>query len=342
MLGVNTDGSVLWSWLIGDPGSGNAFYGVTPSAAVGGLAFGAYRVGGNLRGYVLRIAPPGGVEGVVRDRDSGEPVSGVLVNATGQNRYTVSDFNGQYMLELLPGTYDLLTSGYCFDSDTVFGVEAPDDELGYMDLTVGVPQLEDPPSSLNLIAQNHLPTGGTYTLVNSGSGAMWFSFEATGLAPQGNWLSVNPTSGIIPANSDVEISVTVTADTTDDGIHDYYGQLIIHTNSCPDTVHTIPVLVMVLDADQQPATARTFALHPAFPNPFNSETQISFDLPAQSRVRLELFDITGRQVRTLTDADYPAGSHIARISVPDLAAGMYLVRLQAGRYSAVQKLIFVK
>ena len=45
------------------------------------------------------------------------------------------------------------------------------------------------------------------------------------------------------------------------------------------------------------------------PNPFNPETSISFELPAQSQVRLEIFDVVGQQVRTLVADALSAGPH---------------------------------
>lgn len=71
------------------------------------------------------------------------------------------------------------------------------------------------------------------------------------------------------------------------------------------------------------------------PNPFNPVTTISFDLPADCRVRLCVYDIRGQLVRRLLDADLPLGSHSAIWDGKDgsgraLASGTYLARLRAG------------
>lgn len=74
------------------------------------------------------------------------------------------------------------------------------------------------------------------------------------------------------------------------------------------------------------------AITAVHPNPFNPATTIRFDLPAAGFVRLAVFDITGRQIRTLVDGDLPYGAHDAVWDGRDsagrgAASGVYLARL---------------
>ncbi|HEX7343839.1 MAG TPA: T9SS type A sorting domain-containing protein [bacterium] len=94
-----------------------------------------------------------------------------------------------------------------------------------------------------------------------------------------------------------------------------------------------------------------FALHSPFPNPFNAVTIISFDLPMASRVRLEIFDISGRSIPSgsgttpttkLIDGWREAGSHEVTFDASNLASGVHIYRLQAGDFVASQKLILLK
>ncbi len=83
------------------------------------------------------------------------------------------------------------------------------------------------------------------------------------------------------------------------------------------------------------------------PNPFTDETRISYSLPAASRVRLSVFDVLGRRVADLVDEIQTPGSHTAVWSGSaqgerKVAAGFYLVRLQAGDETRVRKVVLIR
>jgi hypothetical protein len=95
----------------------------------------------------------------------------------------------------------------------------------------------------------------------------------------------------------------------------------------------------------------TYALHPPKPNPTNPSTVISFGIPASAGrgvdVRLVIFDVTGRVVRQLTDAEYGPGEHEALWDGKDakgtgVASGIYFCRLEAGPYTEIRRLTVVK
>lgn len=77
-------------------------------------------------------------------------------------------------------------------------------------------------------------------------------------------------------------------------------------------------------------------LRGAYPNPFNPRTTIKFELPEAGSVRLSVFDVAGRLVRTLVDESMPLGSHEAiwdgkDASGREVGSGSYLVRLEFGK-----------
>jgi hypothetical protein len=83
------------------------------------------------------------------------------------------------------------------------------------------------------------------------------------------------------------------------------------------------------------------------PNPFRTETQIRFDLPRTEDVRLDIFDVSGRRVRTLVDASLPAGSHQVEWdsrgdSRESLSSGVYHYRLQAGSEAVERKMVLLR
>jgi hypothetical protein len=55
-----------------------------------------------------------------------------------------------------------------------------------------------------------------------------------------------------------------------------------------------------------------------------------------------VFDVLGREVATLADGVQPAGSHTVLFNGSELASGVYLCRLQAGDFSATQKMVLLK
>ncbi len=85
-----------------------------------------------------------------------------------------------------------------------------------------------------------------------------------------------------------------------------------------------------------------FRLHPAFPNPFNSATELRFDLPIASRVTLKIYDLTGREVLILTDNQFVAGRYRLTWSASDVPSGIYLARLEANSYKQMAKLVLVR
>jgi len=94
--------------------------------------------------------------------------------------------------------------------------------------------------------------------------------------------------------------------------------------------------------EDRSAVASDFRLYPAFPNPFNPTTTISFDLPKASTVRLDIFDLKGRQIRTQTVNYTSSGRHAISLSAEGIPTGIYIyhVTTDFGRLSG--KLAFLK
>ncbi|HBC46757.1 MAG TPA: hypothetical protein DEO84_11735, partial [candidate division Zixibacteria bacterium] len=87
---------------------------------------------------------------------------------------------------------------------------------------------------------------------------------------------------------------------------------------------------------------QNFSLSPSYPNPFNASTAIRYKLPASSDVSLDIFDITGRKIETLTSGHQDAGEHQAVWNASGRASGIYFYRLKAGDVSKTEKCILIK
>jgi hypothetical protein len=82
-----------------------------------------------------------------------------------------------------------------------------------------------------------------------------------------------------------------------------------------------------VEEDANNLSPAEFWLGPAYPNPFNPQTTIRYDLPGSARVRLEVFNLLGEQVALLVDETQDPGSHSAFFDGKRLASGVYVYRL---------------
>jgi hypothetical protein len=90
-----------------------------------------------------------------------------------------------------------------------------------------------------------------------------------------------------------------------------------------------------------------FALSQNYPNPFNSRTNISFSMPEPGMAELKIFDILGRQIKTLVSEELPAGRHIinwdcANADGKPIAAGIYFYVLDVGNFHESKKMLYLK
>jgi photosystem II stability/assembly factor-like uncharacterized protein len=92
---------------------------------------------------------------------------------------------------------------------------------------------------------------------------------------------------------------------------------------------------------------REFGLLQNYPNPFNPTTTMSYSLPSQQQVRLNIFNTLGQQIATLVNEIQQAGRHTLQWNGTDdngnrVASGIYLYRLEAGRYRETKKMLLVR
>lgn len=91
-----------------------------------------------------------------------------------------------------------------------------------------------------------------------------------------------------------------------------------------------------------PGVPSTFELEQNFPNPFNPATNIRYSIPFTSKVTLKVFDILGKEVRTLVNTIQAPGQYTVNLNAQNLATGVYFYRINAGNFSETRKLMLVK
>ncbi len=94
--------------------------------------------------------------------------------------------------------------------------------------------------------------------------------------------------------------------------------------------------------DQMVDLPRHLLVSSPYPNPFNASITIQYDLPKDSYVTIDIFDILGRRVTTLVNAAQPAGSHHMIWDAPDRSSGIYFYRIQAGEFTETKKMTLLK
>ena len=93
---------------------------------------------------------------------------------------------------------------------------------------------------------------------------------------------------------------------------------------------------------KQAIIPETFALLPAYPNPFNPTTTLQYHLTYDGNVTLVIYDVTGREVETLVSENKLAGKHIITWNTENISSGVYYCRLIQNDQISTQKLILLK
>ena len=91
----------------------------------------------------------------------------------------------------------------------------------------------------------------------------------------------------------------------------------------------------------------SFALHNNYPNPFNPETSIAYDIPKASKVELAIYNVMGQKIRTLISESKSAGRYMATWNGQNdfgvqVATGVYFYRITAGDFVKTHKMMLVK
>lgn len=85
-----------------------------------------------------------------------------------------------------------------------------------------------------------------------------------------------------------------------------------------------------------------FALHANYPNPFNPQTVIRYELPQRVPVRLAVYDVLGREVAVLVDGEQGAGRYEVVFRGATMPSGVYVYRLEAGTFTQTHAMLLVK
>jgi hypothetical protein len=256
----------------------------------------------------------------------------------GQSDYVLVNFN--------------LTANRAFDAG-VLAVNGRDDyscevlneywlgtaPLNYGAVTMGPGEMLD-------VYEIELPVGNWKIEVRNSEGTVdWGLTVHPGDEPYLNKADVlgNGAAWLAPGGSDEQVTVSIETET-------YYAFTVWKVGTA-DLDQTGVYKIVVSEGAVSPVTDDGLPAAPrvsrVYPNPFNPQTTIEFELARSSTVELAVYDLTGRKVATLVQDRYPAGRHEQVWRGLDgagrpVASGMYVVRMQTGQTTDLKKVMLLK
>lgn len=136
--------------------------------------------------------------------------------------------------------------------------------------------------------------------------------------------------------SNTSDTVNLTAGTTTISIGSVVGSLGI------DEVYLFKVSGLSTSIGDDNLNPNGFKLSQNYPNPFNPTTNIQFNLPVTSSIKLTVHNVLGQTVAILADGMFTSGLHNVQFNGRGLASGMYFYRLQSGTNVSVKKMTLIK
>jgi hypothetical protein len=119
------------------------------------------------------------------------------------------------------------------------------------------------------------------------------------------------------------------------------GNLVAGTSGTGFWKRPISEFVTAVERHTNAVPAK-FCLDQNYPNPFNPSTTISFTLPAKSFVKLNVYDVLGKELSTIINDELPAGTHSRTWNAGAMPSGVYYYVLRAGEFNAAQSMVLIK
>lgn len=218
---------------------------------------------------------------------------------------------------------------------TVSWINSPDGIYGPYNL---------PPDRILNLLEVYLPAGQTgIHLLNVSGDVDW------GLSMHGSTAAYQGKSDVLgmERHGGNGVNELLVVDVPSQG---YYCIAVWKTNSsqlAKDGTYNLLIRPMWASGVEDDVPAVATRLVDIAPNPFNPQTRITYDLAGTGRVQLEIYDLQGRRVRTLVDAEQGAGRHDEVWNGLDdaggrAASGLYMARLTAGGVTQMMKMTLLK
>ncbi len=126
-----------------------------------------------------------------------------------------------------------------------------------------------------------------------------------------------------------------------DSVLNNWWMYIVDYEAAVDSAHSQGGMVSI-PRIQSDRTPQRFLLQQNYPNPFNPTTTINFSIPRSGLVKLKVFDILGREVKTLVSEQMTPGDYSIEFDASQVASGVYFYRLSVGQFSETKKMMLLK
>jgi len=281
------------------------------------------------------LRPPTSLGGTVRAFLTNLPIAGARVWATDWPDTAVTDSFGFYELPIDAGTYSVTFDHAHFCDSTHTNVLVVVGETTTRNAVLRRPQAQIGRTSIALLTFPGVDVSDTFRISNTG-GQCPLDFA---IADTSAWLTTEPASGTVNPNQSVIVTVNAIAP---QAVGDYSSWLVVTYNAV-GTPSVIRVDLSIADAAAEPGVIPTaFAYYPNYPNPFNAQTSLRFDVPQQSRVQITIYNIVGQEVARPVDHVYAPGRYRLLYDASGLPSGMYLVKMTAADFTKIGKMMLLK
>jgi aminopeptidase N len=189
---------------------------------------------------------------------------------------------------------------------------------------------------------NHPVYQNNYYFTNLGGGMYKVNF----LAKQ-----TQTNAGFFPIPIMIKMSFASGPDTTVKVMNNVNNQMFSFTfNRQPTSVVFDPnneIVIksasLIMGADENSnLVPEKFELLQNYPNPFNPVTNIGYDIPKSTNVKITVFDVSGKEVSVVVNEFKQAGRYSTSFNSLKLASGVYFYKIQAGDFTAVKKMTLIK
>jgi hypothetical protein len=278
---------------------------------------------------------PSSIAGTVRAFLTNLPIAGARVWATNWPDTARTDSTGYYVLPIDTGTYTMTFDHLHFCDTTHTEVVVPEGVQITCNAILRRPLAQINRTSIALLSLPGVDVSDTFRISNNG-GQCPLDFAITDTS---DWLTTSPRSGTVNPNQSVIVTVNASAP---QAVGDYSSSLVVTYNAVgtPSVIH---VDLSIADAAAEPGVIPTaFAYYPNYPNPFNAQTSLRFDVSQQSRVQIAIYNIMGQEVARPVDEVYVPGRYRVLYDASGLPSGMYLVKMNAADYVKIGKMMLLK